>query len=143
MLQEDYILIERAKKNKEDFGLLYAKYRGVVFAYLLKRIDFDKETAEDLMSETFLKAFEHFPSFTPTGNSYLSYLLTIAHNILVNYYRVKRPVPFNECDDISTGSEEEFVQQAETHYEAQALTHAMHALEPAGGRVVFLPYAQK
>ena len=68
MLQDDLILIDKARSNKEDFGLIYAKYRGAVFAYLLKRVDHNKEIADDLAEETFLHALESLPHFAPTGS---------------------------------------------------------------------------
>ena len=116
MPHEDIILIERALKNKEDFGLIYAKYRGAVRGYLLKRVDRNEEVADDLTEETFLHALEGLSRFEPTGKSYLSYLLTIAHNILLNYYRTKKPVALDEYEKImSSGSEEEALEHIEIH----------------------------
>ena len=141
MLQEDLILIDKARSNKEDFGLIYAKYRGAVFAYLLKRVDHNKEIADDLAEETFLHALEGLPHFAPTGKSYLSYLLTIAHNILLNYYRTKKPVALNEYGSIITsGSEEEVLDRAEIHQEAEAVISAIHKLDHAGEQLLSLRY---
>src|SRR3989344_361420 len=141
MLQEDLILIDKARSNKEDFGLIYAKYRGAVFAYLLKRVDHNKEIADDLTEETFLHALENLSHFAPTGKSYLSYLLTIAHNILLNYYRTKKPVALDECESIITsGSEEEALERAEIHQEAEAVISAIHKLNHAGEQLLSLRY---
>ena len=141
MLQEDLILIDKARSNKEDFGLIYAKYRGAVFAYLLKRVDHNKEIADDLAEETFLHALENLSHFAPTGKSYLSYLLTIAHNILLNYYRTKKPVALDECESIITsGSEEEALERAEIHQEAEAVISAIHKLDHAGEQLLSLRY---
>ena len=141
MLQEDLILIDKARSNKEDFGLIYAKYRGAVFAYLLKRVDHNKEIADDLAEETFLHALESLPHFAPTGKSYLSYLLTIAHNALLNYYRTKKPVALDECESIITsGSEEEALERAEIHQEAEAVISAIHKLDHAGEQLLSLRY---
>ena len=141
MLQEDLILIDKARSNKEDFGLIYAKYRGAVFAYLLKRVDHNKEIADDLAEETFLHALESLPHFAPTGKSYLSYLLTIAHNALLNYYRTKKPVALDECESIITsGSEEEVLERAEIHQEAEAVISAIHKLDHVGEQLLSLRY---
>lgn len=141
MLQDDLILIEKARNNKEDFGLIYAKYRGAVFAYLLKRVDHNKEIADDLVEETFLHALENLSRFAPTGKSYLSYLLTIAHNILLNYYRTKKPVALDECESIITsGSEEEALERAEIHQEAEMVITAIHKLDHTGEQLLSLRY---
>ena len=141
MPHEDIILIERALKNKEDFGLIYAKYRGAVRGYLLKRVDRNEEVADDLTEETFLHALEGLPRFEPTGKSYLSYLLTIAHNILLNYYRTKKPVALDEYEKImSSGSEEEALEHIEVHQEAEAVLDAIHKLDRAGEEMLSLRY---
>ena len=56
MLQDDLILIEKARNNKEDLGLIYTKYRGAVRGYLLKRADHNEEVTDDLTEETFLQS---------------------------------------------------------------------------------------
>lgn len=141
MLPDDLILIEKARNNKEDFGLIYAKYRDAVHGYLLKRVDRNEEVADDLTEETFLHALESLPHFAPTGKSYLSYLLTIAHNALLNYYRTKKPVALDEYDRMfSSGSEEEALEHAETHQEVEAVLDAIHKLDPAGEQLLSLRY---
>ena len=139
MLQEDLILIEKARNNKEDFGLIYTKYRDTVYGYLLKRVDRNEEIADDLTEETFLHALEGLPRFEPTGKSYLSYLLTIAHNILLNYYRTKKTVLLDDYDKIiSSGSERESLEHAEAHQEAEAVLDAIHKLDRAGEEILSL-----
>lgn len=141
MLQDDLILIEKARNNKEDFGLIYTKYRNAVYGYLLKRVDHNEEVADDLAEETFLRALESLPHFAPTGKSYLSYLLTIAHNALLNYYRTKKTVPLDDYDKIiSSGSEQESLEHAETHQEAEKVLDAIHKLDHTGEQVLSLRY---
>lgn len=141
MLQDDLILIERAQKNKEDFGLIYAKYKNAVRGYLLKRVDGNKEVADDLAEEVFLHALESLDDFAPTGKSYLSYLLTIAHNTLLNYYRTKKPVALDDYEKIIvSGSESESMNDIDTHMEAEAIISAIHKLDPAGEKLLSLRY---
>lgn len=141
MQEDDLILIEKARSNKEDFGLIYTKYRSAVLGYLLKRVDRNEEIADDLTEETFLHALESLPNFTPTGKSYLSYLLTIAHNILLNYYRTKKPVALDEYDKIlSSGSEEEALDHIEVHQEVETVIEAIHKLDHTGEQILSLKY---
>jgi len=144
MLQEDLILIEKARNNKEDFGLIYTKYRNTVYGYFLKRTDRNEEIANDLTEETFLRALESLSHFEPTGKSYLSYLLTIAHNILLNYYRTKKPVALDEYEKImSSGSEEEALNHIEVHQEAEAVIGAIHKLDHTGEEILSLRYEKE
>lgn len=88
----DALLIGQAKHNPENFGLLYEKYAERVFNYFYFHVNCRRDIAEDLRQETFLKAFTKIAFFElrDPAQTYLSYLLSIAHNLLVNYYRNQR-----------------------------------------------------
>jgi RNA polymerase sigma-70 factor, ECF subfamily len=90
MDESDTILIAQAQQNGEAFSALYEKYVHKVYNYFWYRIGHDRDIARDLTQETFLNAFEHLPTFRSRGYSYLTYLLTLAHNLLANYYRKKK-----------------------------------------------------
>jgi RNA polymerase sigma factor (sigma-70 family) len=87
---EDALLIARAQGNPELFGELYTKYAGVVREYFLRRLQGHSLAAEDLMQEVFIRSFHSLSSFRMTNASYFTYLLRVAHNVLVNYYRRQR-----------------------------------------------------
>lgn len=81
----------RASQNKaEAFGCLVAKYQGVLRRYYRHRLS-DGERAEELVQETFERAFRALPGFRTTNASYQTYLLRIAHNLLVSEYRRTGP----------------------------------------------------
>lgn len=84
---DDRDLLVQAQANPENYGPLYDKYMEKIYRYFWYRTGQQNELAEDCMQETFLRAFKHVSSFTDKGISYFSYLLTIAHNLLVNHYR--------------------------------------------------------
>lgn len=83
---EDAALIQSAQLHGSDFNKLYEKYFHHVKGYFTKRAD--PTLAEDLTQETFLQAFKHLPRFTISNASYITYLLRIAHSVLVNHYRL-------------------------------------------------------
>lgn len=97
---DDKALVEQAKKDRNKFALLYTKYGKIVFMYLWRRLGHDRDTAEDLMQETFLKAFRHLSTFTYRGFSYVSYLIKIAHNLLVNHFRKAKEAPIEEAEEL-------------------------------------------
>lgn len=72
-----------------DFEKHYEAHKKRVFTYLLYRLSFDRELAEDLTSEVFLKAFEHFDSYDPS-RPFQPWIFKIAHNHLVNYFASRR-----------------------------------------------------
>lgn len=79
-----------ASEKPDSFRSIYTLYAPKVFNYLWYRVGNNYAVAEDLMQETFLRAFERLPYYTQRGYSYLTYLITIAHNQLMNYFR--RPI---------------------------------------------------
>lgn len=99
MQHEDVTLIEEAKREPAKYEALYTKYADRVFNYFWYRTGHDWALSEDLMQETFLRGFQHLERFRNRGYSYLTYLLNIAHNLLVDHYRKPKSIP---VEDIST-----------------------------------------
>lgn len=87
---EDAVLIRQAQEDPREFARLYEKYRVPVREYFVRRLGHDRETAEDLAQEVFTLAFRSLPDFRLANASYYTYLLHIAHNVLVDYYRKRR-----------------------------------------------------
>lgn len=83
---EDSALIRAAQEDPEAFAFLYEKYADLVRNYFFRRIASEQE-AEDLAQEVFVRAFRMLPKFRITNASYYTYLLHVAHNMLVDHYR--------------------------------------------------------
>jgi RNA polymerase sigma-70 factor (ECF subfamily) len=95
MGKSDIEIIRKVKINPRLFEELYKRYRNQIYNYFWYRTGRQKEVAEDLMQETFLRAFLYLNRFKVKKHPYIAYLSTIAHNILVNYYRSKRMIPLS------------------------------------------------
>ncbi|MDP2838400.1 MAG: sigma-70 family RNA polymerase sigma factor [Candidatus Moranbacteria bacterium] len=85
--KDDALLITHAQENPEKFAALYQKYVVSIGAYFSRRLHGDSAVAEDLTQEVFVRAFRYLPGFRMTNASYYTYLLRLAHNILVNHFR--------------------------------------------------------
>jgi RNA polymerase sigma-70 factor, ECF subfamily len=85
--EEDIQLVAQAKADPRAFDTLYNKYSKQVYNYFWYRIGHDSDTANDLTQDTFIRAFQKLSAYEVRGYSYLTYLLRIAHNLLVNYWR--------------------------------------------------------
>lgn len=90
--EEDRILVEAAQGDAREFRRLYLKYESLVKRYFLRHLSYDQDMADDLTQETFYRALVYLPGFTATNASYGTYLLRVAHNLLVNHYRKKQTV---------------------------------------------------
>ena len=85
----DAMLALRARNDPEAFGLLYNRYAHRVISYFLLRTG-NREDAEDLTSQVFVRAFEALPRFKSGQGTLRSWLFAIAHNLAVSHYRNHR-----------------------------------------------------
>jgi len=88
-LDEEKELIKRAKKDSEAFGKLYDKYYSQIFGYILKRVA-NLDIAQDICSETFLKALKNLWKFRWKNISLSAWLYRIANNEITNFFRKKK-----------------------------------------------------
>lgn len=138
MNNDDIQLVALAKENPKEYQKLYIKYSDKVFNYFWYRTGHDKSLSEDLMQETFLRGFQHLSRFNNRGYSYLTYLITIAHNVLIDYYRKPKSMDFEVVDDIPY----EVTQDIEKKIDAEALWKAIQNL-PQSNRDKLIMYYQQ
>ncbi len=88
-LDEERLLVERARRDPETFGELYARYHDRIHAYVYTRTGC-REVAEDITADTFLLAFEHLPQYEWRNVPFRAWLFRIAANQVAGYYRRER-----------------------------------------------------
>lgn len=79
-----------APLDAEAFAALYRQHVDAVYRYCFFRLD-GREQAEDATSQIFLKALAALPSHRQR-DSFRSWLFSIAHNVVTDLYRSRRPV---------------------------------------------------
>ena len=82
-------LVARAKRDREAFALLYLRYFDRVHAYCCRRLG-DADDAADATGTIFARALGSIASCR--DDSFRPWLFTIAHNVLIDAYRTRRPV---------------------------------------------------
>ncbi|WP_081639771.1 sigma-70 family RNA polymerase sigma factor [Actinomadura flavalba] len=83
-------LVLRARDgDAEAFGALYRRYRGLVYRYVHQRVG-SHPLAEDLTSETFLRALRRIRDFTWQGKDFGAWLVTIARNLVADHFKSGR-----------------------------------------------------
>jgi RNA polymerase sigma-70 factor (ECF subfamily) len=73
----------------EAFGQLYDRYVDVVHRYIAYRVT-SHALAEDLTSETFLRALRRITSYTWQGRDFGAWLVTIARNLIADHFKSSR-----------------------------------------------------
>ncbi|MFC4146416.1 ECF subfamily RNA polymerase sigma factor, BldN family [Micromonospora mangrovi] len=87
---EVWSLVERAQAGEaEAFGLLYDRYVDTVFRFVYFRVG-NRQLAEDLTSDTFLRALKRIGSFTWQGRDLGAWLVTIARNLVADHFKSGR-----------------------------------------------------
>ncbi len=75
--------------DPEAFGQLYDHYVTLVFRYVYNRVG-DRATAEDVTSETFVRALRRIDSLSYQGRDVGAWLVTIARNIVLDHVKSSR-----------------------------------------------------
>jgi RNA polymerase sigma-70 factor, ECF subfamily len=87
---EVWALVERAQAGEsEAFGLIYDRYVDTVFRFVYFRVG-NRQLAEDLTSDTFLRALKRIGSFTWQGRDLGAWLVTIARNLVADHFKSGR-----------------------------------------------------
>jgi RNA polymerase sigma-70 factor (ECF subfamily) len=83
-------LVELAQQGDgEAFGQLYDAYSDTVYRYIYSRVS-NRPLAEDLTSETFLRALRRISTFTWQGRDFGAWLVTIARNLVADHFKSSR-----------------------------------------------------
>lgn len=84
---DDEMLIERARTDVDAFEAIYSRYGDSVYRMCLRACG-DPDTADDLTSIVFLKAFERLDQYRQKSiGTFRAWLFTIARNSLLDHWR--------------------------------------------------------
>ncbi len=139
-------IVARAQSGDQDaFGELYDRYVDIVYRYIYYRVS-NATLAEDLTSETFLRALRRITSYTWQGRDFGAWLVTIARNLIADHYksgRYRMEVATSDlieagADRTEDGPENEVL----TSITNEALLEAVKRLNPEQQECVSLRFLQ-
>jgi RNA polymerase sigma-70 factor (ECF subfamily) len=82
--------------NHSSIERLIRRHKNRVFAYILMIVK-DKELAEDLFQDTFIKVINTIRSGSyKEEGKFIQWVLRIAHNLIIDYFRKAKRIPFVE-----------------------------------------------
>ena len=123
-------MVRRAQDgDAEAFGELYDHYVGMVHRYVYHRVG-DRSLAEDVTSETFVRALRRIDSLSFQGRDVGAWLVTIARNIVFDHVKSSRyrlevtTADMRDADTITEGPEDAVV----THLTNQQLVACIRQL---------------
>lgn len=128
---------QREKENR--LASLYDEYFDKIVRYMYVRIG-DKNEAEDLAGEVFLKALESIRSYKERGIPMQAWLYRIAHNVSVDRFRKRGRTTIVPIDDVLVASREDPAATAEQNIEMERVSKAMQKLTSEQREVVRLRF---
>ena len=90
MPTETELVALAVRRDAAAFGRLYQIHLDSIYRYIYYRVANATE-AEDLTEQVFLKAWEHLAGYDQRGLPFASWLYRMAHNLVVDYHRTRRP----------------------------------------------------
>lgn len=135
-----------SEANDQFLGY-YQEYKNKVFNYLMYRLNFDRALAEDLMMDIVLKAYQHFGNFDPVKGSFKTWIFSLAHNHLVNFWRDRKKhesVSLEEMEEVGVSPAfVEPVDDASKSFEGEHVRKILSLMGDAEREVVTLRYLQE
>jgi RNA polymerase sigma factor (sigma-70 family) len=85
--------------NEAALETIIRRHKNRVFAYILMVVK-DKELAEDLFQDTFIKVINTFRSgqYKEEGK-FIQWVMRISHNLIIDYFRKAKRIPIVENND--------------------------------------------
>jgi RNA polymerase sigma-70 factor (ECF subfamily) len=112
ILELEVTVTQTAEPRKWDFTTGKLPYRDQLYKSAL-RMTRSVEDAEDLIQETYLKAYKYYARFSE-GTNFKAWLFKIMKNTFINSYRKKKLQPPKvDFDEVQEGLEETLMEKAQ------------------------------
>ncbi|MCF7812439.1 sigma-70 family RNA polymerase sigma factor [Candidatus Gracilibacteria bacterium] len=126
MHNESSLILDCQHGNRESFAPLYDMYAQKIYGFLFHKT-LHRETAEDLTSETFLKALEKIETYNAQKASFSTWLFQIARNTVIDYFRTSRHT--DDIDDIwDIDSGEDVLEKVDAKIAYKKIQHHLSVL---------------
>ena len=93
----DRLVLEAKRGDPWAFGRLFDEYHEPIYRFIANRVNRPTD-AEDLVQETFLRAYRGFAGFEE-GTNLKAWMYRILTNTFINAYRKKQREPVTVADD--------------------------------------------
>lgn len=140
------VLVDRAREGDgEAFAQIYDRYVDKVYRFIYFKVGHDQALAEDLTSDTFIRALRRIKEFSWQGKDIGAWLITIARNLVFDHFKSGRArlevtgiePSFEGTDDVVDPENEALASITRAE-----LRHAIHMLNPEQAEVIELRFLQ-
>ena len=142
LANERQLVLQAQDGNSEAFGQLYDAYMERIYRFVYFRVE-DQQTAEDITSQVFLKAWSNLDRFQFSRTPYLAWLYTIAHNAVIDHYRTRKVTTALDDVQLSQPDHSELVEhEIDLTVEMKSVKTALQALTDDQQKVLTLKFIE-
>jgi len=148
-MENDEDLITAYLEGEDSaFELLVQQHLKPVYSFVFRFVGSEKD-AEDIVQETFIKAWKNLKNYSKRRSQFRTWLMRIARNTAIDYLRKKQHIPFSKLEgEDETGwvaeklpDEQPLPDELLAHKgDAEDLEQAMLKLSPSYREVLLLYY---
>ncbi len=91
-IEENELVAWLRSGDSDAVGLLYDRYASPLYGVIFRIVQSD-ELAEDILQEAFIKIWRSFPQYDESRGRLFTWLINIARNLAIDYYRAIRRDP--------------------------------------------------
>ncbi|MFK7816924.1 MAG: sigma-70 family RNA polymerase sigma factor [Gammaproteobacteria bacterium] len=102
-VSDENLMLQYQQGEQSAFETLYRRHKDALYRYFLKNCS-DRQQSEELYQEVWIKLINSATRYTPKAK-FKTYLFTIAHNTLVDFYRKAKPSQVIEFEDAESTEE--------------------------------------
>lgn len=134
---DEELMVRLQKGEVRAFDLLYERYRGKLYNYILRLVQ-DPALAAEVYQDTFVRVFQRAGRYCP-GHRFSTWVFTIAHHLCVDCLRDRRPqVPIEQVAETLPAGERDAAAQLECREETDRALRALEILPPEQRAAVLL-----
>ncbi len=89
---DEQLIVEYRAGNEAVFTVLLDRYMKPVYGFVMQMVR-ENEGAEDIVQETFIKAWKHLDRFDQ-NKSFKTWIFAIAKNTTFDWFKKKKTLPF-------------------------------------------------
>lgn len=146
MLSGEKTILERAQRGDADaFGQLYDFYVPKIFRFIFLKTG-NKENAEDLTSETFIRFWAYISKERINRESAEPVIYRIARNLVIDFYRKKEIITLEIDEEIAnriSDDQQSFIERMINKEEVQEMMAAIRELKDEYQEIIILRFVEE
>ena len=96
---DNVLITQYLSGSNEAFDTLLSRYKQRIYSFIYSKIK-DKEIVDDIFQDTFIKVIKSLKKGTYNEEGrFLSWVMRIAHNLIVDHFRRKKRMPMYNSHD--------------------------------------------